>query len=137
MAPARPSSAYPTPPGPRGVPWLGMLPAVRRDPTGTFLRAAIRYGDVVQFQIGPRRGFLLTNPADIRRVLQDNARNYHKSPLYEKLKITIGNGLLTSEDDFWLRQRRIAQPAFLRPRIGALGGVMTTAASNSRTPGRC
>ncbi len=51
------------PPGPRGVPLLGMLPAVRRNPTGVFVDAARRYGDVVYFKIGPRRGFLITNPA--------------------------------------------------------------------------
>ena len=116
------------PPGPRGVPILGMLPAVRRDPTGVFMRAARRFGDVVYFKIGPRRGYLLTNPSDIRHVLQDNARNYHKSPLYQKLRMSIGNGLLTSEDEFWLRQRRIAQPAFHRQRVAELAGVMAKAA---------
>jgi cytochrome P450 len=116
------------PPGPRGLPFLGVLPAVRRDPTGVFVNAARRFGDVVYLKIGPRRGYLITNPADIRHVLQDNARNYHKSPLYEKLRMSLGNGLLTSEDDFWLRQRRIAQPAFHRQRIAALAGVMAEAA---------
>ncbi len=116
------------PPGPRGWPFLGMLPAVRRDPTGVFVEAAHRFGDVVYLRIGPRRGYLITSPADIRHVLQDNARNYHKSPLYDKLRLSLGNGLLTSEDDFWLRQRRIAQPAFHRQRIAALGGVMAEAA---------
>jgi cytochrome P450 len=105
-----------------------MLPAVRRDPTGVFLKAARRFGDVAYFKIGSRRGYLITNPADIRHVLQDNARNYHKSPLYQKLRMSIGNGLLTSEDDFWLRQRRIAQPAFHRQKIAALAGVMAQAA---------
>ena len=122
------NSSSPLPPGPRGLPIVGMLPAVRRDPTGTFTRAAQRYGDVVSFKILNRRGFLITNPADVRHVLQDNARNYHKSPLYQKLRMTLGNGLLTSEDDFWLRQRRIAQPAFHRQRVSALADVMARAA---------
>ena len=121
------------PPGPRGLPILGMLPAVRRDPTGVFMRAALRYGDVAYLKIGPRRGFLITNPADVRHVLQDNARNYHKSPLYSKLRMSLGNGLLTSEDEFWLRQRRIAQPAFHRQRIAALASVMAEAARNTAT----
>ena len=112
------------PPGPRGLPILGVLPAVRRDPTAVFMRAARRFGDVVYLRIGPRRGYLITNPADVRHVLQDNARNYHKSPLYNKLRMSLGNGLLTSEDEFWLRQRRIAQPAFHRQRIAALASVM-------------
>ena len=108
-----------------------MLPAVRRNPTAVFMSAARRYGDVVYFKIGPRRGYLITNPADVRHVLQDNARNYHKSPLYDKLRLSLGNGLLTSEDEFWLRQRRIAQPAFHRQRIAALACVMAQAARDA------
>jgi hypothetical protein len=42
--------------------------------------------------------------------------------------MTLGNGLLTSEDDFWLRQRRIAQPAFHRQRIAALADIMIRSA---------
>ena len=122
------SSSRLVPPGPRGLPILGMLPAVRRNPTAVFMRAALRYGDVVYLRIGSRRGFLITNPADVRHVLQDNARNYHKSPLYAKLRVSLGNGLLTSEDEFWLRQRRIAQPAFHRQRVAALASIMVDAA---------
>jgi cytochrome P450 len=113
------------------MPILGMLPAIRRDPVGVFTQAARRFGDVVYFRIGPRRGYLITNPDDVRHVLQDNARNYHKSPLYAKLRMFLGNGLLTSEDDFWLRQRRIAQPAFHRQRMAALAGVMAQAARDA------
>jgi cytochrome P450 len=108
-----------------------MLPAVRRNPTSVFLDAARRYGEVSYLKIGPRHGFLVTNPADIRHVLQDNARNYRKSPLYDKLRVLLGNGLLTSEGDFWLRQRRIAQPAFHRQRIAGLAGVMARAARDT------
>lgn len=74
------------PPGPRGYPVLGVLPQLRSDPIRTFLDAADRYGDVVHMKAGPYHGYLLSDPADIRHVLQDNARNYHKSPLYERLK---------------------------------------------------
>jgi cytochrome P450 len=104
-----------------------MLLAVRRNPTAVFLDAARRHGDVAYLKIGPRRGYLLTNPADVRHVLQDNAANYRKSPLYDTLRQSLGNGLLTSEGAFWLRQRRIAQPAFHRQRMAALAGVMTDA----------
>ena len=116
------------PPGPRGVPVLGSLLAARRDPVGLFTNAARRFGDVVYFKFGPRRAYLITNPADIRHVLQDNARNYHKSPLYQKLRMFLGDGLLTSEDEFWLRQRRIAQPAFHRQKVAGLASVMADAA---------
>ena len=116
------------PPGPRGFPIVGILPTLRRNPTAVFMSAARRFGDVVYLKIGPRRGFLITNPRDVRHVLQDNARNYHKSPLYSKLRTTLGNGLLTSEDAFWLRQRRIAQPAFHHRRVASLANTMAIAA---------
>ena len=118
------SHAHRRPPGPRGVPLLGMMPALRRNPTAVFVDVARSFGDVAYLRIGPRRGYLVTHPDDIRHVLQDNARNYHKSPLYDKLRVSLGNGLLTSEDAYRLRQRRMAQPAFHRQRIEALASVM-------------
>jgi cytochrome P450 len=105
-----------------------MLAAVRRDPVGTFMDAARRFGDVAYMQIGPRHGFLASNPADIKHVLADNARNYRKSPLYDKLRRSLGQGLVTSEGAYWLRQRRLAQPAFHRQRVAALASVMTRTA---------
>jgi cytochrome P450 len=123
IGPAR-SAAPRFPPGPRGYPVLGVLPHLRSNPIRTFLDAADRYGDLVHLKAGPYHGFLACDPADIKHVLQDNARNYHKSPLYDRLRDSLGNGLLTSEDSFWLRQRRLAQPAFHRQRVKAMAGAM-------------
>jgi cytochrome P450 len=105
-----------------------VLPQLRSDPVGTFLDAADQYGDIAHLKAGPYHGFLLSDPADIKHVLQDNARNYHKSPLYQRLRDSLGNGLLTSEDSFWLRQRRLAQPAFHRQRLVAMADVMVSCA---------
>jgi cytochrome P450 len=118
------TSTYP--PGPRGYPVIGLLPQLRSDPIRTFLDAADQYGDIVHLKAGPYHGFLLSNPADIKHVLQDNARNYHKSPLYDRLRDNLGNGLLTSEDSFWLRQRRLVQPAFHRQRLAAMADAMVS-----------
>jgi cytochrome P450 len=103
---------------------LGVLPHLRSNPIRTFLDAAERYGDLVHMKVGPYHGLLLCDPAHIRHVLQDNARNYHKSPLFDRLREVVGNGLLTSEDSFWLRQRRLAQPAFHRQRLIAMADAM-------------
>ncbi|MGG7380769.1 cytochrome P450, partial [Escherichia coli] len=43
------------------------------------------------------------------------------------LKLILGNGLFTSDGDFWRRQRRLAQPAFHRRRVAAFGELMTDA----------
>jgi cytochrome P450 len=124
-----PSASPGFPPGPRGYPVLGVLPHLRSDPIRTFLDAANRYGEFVHLKAGPYHGFLASDPADIKHVLQDNARNYHKSPLYDRLRDSLGNGLLTSEDSFWLHQRRLAQPAFHRQRLQAMADVMVACTS--------
>ena len=124
MIGSAPSASPGFPPGPRGYPVLGVLPHLRSDPIRTFLDAANRYGEFVHLKAGPYHGFLASDPADIKHVLQDNARNYHKSPLYDRLRDSLGNGLLTSEDSFWLHQRRLAQPAFHRQRLQAMADVM-------------
>ncbi len=59
--------------------------------------------------------YLLNEPEFIKQVLQDNYTNYAKGPLYKRgLEPLIGNGLPSAEGEFWLRQRRMMQPAFLR-----------------------
>jgi cytochrome P450 len=116
-------------PGPRGHLLLGSLPDFRRDPIQALLSAWRTYGDVVQFRLGGRyRVFLLAHPDQIKYVLQDANQRYPKHPFnIGKLKATLGEGLLTSEGSFWLRQRRLIQPAFHRQRLAALGSVMTDA----------
>jgi cytochrome P450 len=115
------------PPGPRGFPVIGNLLQLRADPIRTFSAAADRYGDLVYLKAGGYHGYLLSDPAQIKHVLQDNYRNYHKSPLYARLKESLGEGLVTSEDSLWLRQRRLAQPAFHRERLGAMVATMNDA----------
>ena len=103
-----------TPPGPKSPPIIGFLPMLRVDPLGFFTRAMMKYGDIVA--LGPS-WFLLSHPDYVKYVLQDNNRNYEKGLAVEPLKLLVGNGLLTSEGSFWLRQRRLAQPAFHQRRI--------------------
>ena len=62
-------------------------------------------------------------------TFQDNYRNYSKqTPGFKVLRTFLADGLLTNEGDAWLRQRRIAQPAFHRDRIAGFARTMTTAA---------
>jgi cytochrome P450 len=112
-------------PGPKGTFLLGSLPQMRRGGF-TFMRELQqRYGDVVRFRIGPIEVHLVSSVSGIKHVLQDNYRNYVKSRAFEKVKALVGEGLLTSEGDFWLRQRRLAQPAFHKQRIEGFARTMT------------
>lgn len=111
------------------LPVLGDYVSLRRDPLELMHRAARDCGPVARLQFGPFTAHLVVAPELVRVVLQERHKNYAKqSPGYRKLRAFLGNGLLTSEGSFWLRQRRIMQPAFHRARINALGAAMVTAA---------
>jgi cytochrome P450 len=118
-----------TAPGPQGDPILGVLRMMRRDPIQFLMASVQEYGDVVRLRAGPRTLHLVRNPDHVRHVLQENNRNYGRETVgYQKLKLALGEGLVTSEGEFWRRQRRIAQPAFHRERIAHFGERMVHAA---------
>ena len=121
-----------TAPGPRGHPLLGSLPAARRDPLRLFMESFRDYGEVVRFRFGPMVAHLVSSPSGVNRILAENNKNYGKQTRgYESLRYVLGNGLLTSEGEFWKRQRRIAQPAFHKQRIAGFGQAMVRAASEA------
>ena len=114
--------------GPRGLPLVGVLPQVRRDVLGFLTRTAAAHGDVARYRLGPLESFLVSHPDGVRHVLQEHASNYSKDHMsYTMARWVAGNGLLTSQGSFWLRQRRLASPAFHRGRVAALGTDMVRA----------
>ncbi len=112
------------PPGPPALPLLGHLLALGRDQLGFLRRCTREYGDVVPLRFGPNLVILLNHPTDLEDVLARKNRSFIKGRYYQLLTPLLGNGLFTSEGDFWLRQRRLAQPAFHRERIAAYARVM-------------
>jgi cytochrome P450 len=117
----------PLPPGPRGYPWLGVLPQMRRDSLG-FLSAMVRtYGDIVALPFGPVRIYLLCHPEQVAYVLQGHAHNYGKSRFSAQVRPLLGQGLATSDGALWRTQRRLVQPAFHRERLAGLAETITTA----------
>jgi cytochrome P450 len=117
-------SAKLLPPGPRPRFLTGNLRDLRHDALGLFARCAREFGDVATIRMGLTRVYLLNHPRLIEEVLFNNPRNFIKHFGARLLRTVLGNGLLTSEGDFWLRQRRLIQPAFSRERIAAYAGVM-------------
>jgi len=95
-----------------------------RDPLSFLTRVAHEFGDVVQWSLGGGRAVLLAHPDDIRDVLVTNGRLFHKGRGLQRARLLLGEGLLTSEDEFHLRQRRLASPAFHRARVESYAHTM-------------
>lgn len=114
------------PPGPKGLEMLRTIWSFQKDPLGTLAQVTSKYGDLVAYRFGPFPVVLLNHPEAVHRALVDNHPNYGKkhSPFYKMLRTFLGDGLVTSDGPFWLRQRRLAQPAFARKKIEAMGPTM-------------
>ncbi len=111
------------PPGPKGHFLSGHLPEMRRDLLGFYLRCARDYGDCTTVRFGIKRILFINHPQLIEQVL--HSRNFTKHYALRMNRLLLGNGLLTSEGDFWLRQRRLIQPVFQRERILSYAPDMT------------
>ena len=111
-------------PGPGGLPFVGNIFDVWKDPLRLFTRTVAEHGDIVAMRFGPFRYWLLNEPEAIHHVLVDNNKNYTKSRNYQGLKRVLGEGLVTSEGEFWRRQRRLAQPAFHKEKLAGFARTM-------------
>ena len=118
------SSAAKFPPGPPPNLIRSLFGAMQQNPLDYFTAMAQKYGDVSGMRIGKFRSLFINRPDLIEDVLVNNARLYHKGRVLRANKYLFGEGLLTSEGDFWLRQRRLAQPAFHRARVNAYAATM-------------
>ena len=108
------------------------LVAFTRDSLGFLTAAARQHGDVVRWRLAGERMALLSHPDAVRDVLVTHARLFRKGRGLERARLLLGDGLLTSEGAFHLRQRRLAQPAFHRDRIAAYGATMVRCAERAR-----
>ena len=115
-------------PGPPGYPLVGNLIEFRRDALQFGVDAARAYGDVVRFRLGPHVIHLVNHPAHIEHVLVHNQTNYSRATRSAaQIALVCGQSLLTTSGAVWLRERRLAQPAFQQRRVNAFVPVMTSA----------
>ncbi|MGB8851782.1 MAG: cytochrome P450 [Candidatus Acidiferrales bacterium] len=115
----------PLPPGPRGLPVLGVALQLRRDPLGLLTRVAREYGDISHIPLLLQSRILINHPDLIEDVIVRQPQKFDKGPgIKGAATRLLGEGLLTSEGELWRRQRRLAQPAFHRQRIAEYAQTM-------------
>ncbi len=100
------------------------LGPLNNNPLEYFTKVAREYGDVAGLRVLNFKTVFINHPSLIEEVLVTNARKYSKGRVLRANRHVFGEGLLTSEGDFWLRQRRLAQPAFHRARIASYAATM-------------
>jgi cytochrome P450 len=116
------SKAYPA-----GPPFLARFFSgrmFRQNAVESMTESARLYGDFVHYTIFGRHIYQLNHPDLIEDFLLKDAAKHHRGIVMKRAKLVLGEGLLTSEEPFHMRQRRLAQPAFLRQRIAAYGEVI-------------
>lgn len=90
---------------------------VFRNPLNALTDLANEQGDIARIKLRKRDLFLLSHPSFVEEVLVKQADNFVKGPSLQRARIILGEGLLTSEGDEHLAQRRTLQPAFHRQRM--------------------
>lgn len=127
-------SHNPTPPGPRPWPPLRLLFQMQRDPLPFFEHLAHDYGDIAYVRLGSRPIYMLNHPDFVQDVLVTNDRKFRKSQALQRARQVLGDGLLTSEGDYHLHQRRLIQPLFHRRQIATYAESMVKQTAHLSDP---
>jgi cytochrome P450 len=94
--------------------FLKSMKGIAKDMLGYNEKLKEIYGDKYQIDLGYLQLYATSNPDLIKHILQTNHKNYVKSMGYDRLKMGLGDGLLTSAGDYWRKQRRLSQPVFYK-----------------------
>lgn len=96
--------------------------SIRKNPIPFHRKYFDTFGDTFSLKIGKTKHVILSRDNDVaEHILQKHQKNYQKSELQTKfISKYLGNGLLTANGDFWLKQRRLIQPAFHKQKMNQL-----------------
>ncbi|MEZ4771736.1 MAG: cytochrome P450 [Bacteroidia bacterium] len=111
--------------GPSGLPFIGILPGLIKNPFKFLVEVGQKYQGIVRLPILGIQLYLVTAAEDVRQILATNQRNYWKGPMLGRAKFLLGNGLATNEGHSWRNQRRLMQPAFSHQKIASLAEDVT------------
>jgi cytochrome P450 len=123
VEPETPSGSLP--PGPPLTALPAILRGLRTNPLAFLTSLTQQYGSLVRLRFLLWDIYVVWQPDHVKHVLQERHTIYTKENVdYRVLKRFLGNGLVTSNGEFWLRQRRLMQPAFHRASIAAFAALM-------------
>ncbi|MEU4890037.1 MULTISPECIES: cytochrome P450 [Streptomyces] len=105
-----------------GLPLLGSMLDLRRDPLETYERARKEHGDLVRIVAGlpglRTKIYFVFSADGAQQVLASQSANFRKDDAFSlEMRETFGNGLLSSLDDDHLRQRRLLSPLFTKKKV--------------------
>jgi cytochrome P450 len=139
--PALEDQGYRMPPGLKyplhaylGKPWVKL-----GEPIRLFEHLHKTFGPISWYKFLGTPIVFCNHPAYVREVLINQAGSFVKERTLQRMKILLGEGLITSDDPVHMRQRRIAAPAFHRQRISAYGeeiAAIAAAESGRWQPGQ-
>ena len=123
-----PQARMPRIPTAKRLPFVGALPHLLHKQFDYLRTAQQTHGDIFRIDLGLTDAVALNHPRHVQYVLRDNVRNFRKGGnMWTSVRSMFGNGLVVSEGDFWLRQRRMMQPHFHRRYLAGIFDLMLTA----------
>ncbi len=102
------------------------------NPIALFEHLAKTYGRMAHYRLGFSHIVFINEPEFIHEILINQPQHFIKERTQRRMKILLGEGLITSDGEVHRRQRRIAAPAFHRQRIQAYGSIMVDRAAHMR-----
>ena len=102
------------------------------NPIVLFQHLAQTYGHMAHYRLGRSHIVFVNEPEFIHEILINQPQHFIKERTQRRMKILLGEGLITSDGEVHRRQRRIAAPAFHRQRIQAYGAIMVDRAAHMR-----
>src|SRR5271154_2062321 len=126
------SKKFRLPPGLKhSLPFYSLKPWVKLGhPIRLFEHLLKTYGNIAHYRFMGTPIVFINDPDYIREILINQASSFVKERTVRRMKVLLGEGLITSDDPIHKRQRRIATPAFHRQRIAAYGDQIVACAAN-------
>lgn len=118
------TSPHPRPPKSKGSVLVGDTFQLVKNPLGFFSARRDALGDFYEADTLMHKIMFAAHPEVAKHLLLDHHRNYVKSFDYDILKLVLGDGLISSDGEFWRKQRRLSNPAFHKKRIEGMFAAM-------------